>query len=458
LPVERTYREAQEQSVRKVRQLTYVLAYDDLVTPVSRVFSLEGIKRPIVFGRSEKEGEIGFLAPSELRVPDRWASGQHALLERRGDADVLRDNGSRNGTYVNGRVIDEHRLADGDLIEIGHSLFCYRIAESSAVDALSAAGDGARLGKTRTFCPEVTALCADLARLAPSREPILLLAETGSGKEVAAQMIHTLSGRSGAFCPVDCGAIPETLFESTFFGHRRGAFTGATDSRTGEILRADGGTVFLDEVANMSVTAQAKLLRVIEANEVTAVGDTSAQKVDVRWIAATNRDVFANDAAFRSDLLRRLAGYVARIPPLRARREDMGELAAFLLREAGVDKASISAAAGRKLFSSPLPGNVRQLRTVLRSAAILAGDGPIEISHLGVLDADAGDGEGGPGPGPGAGVDDRSSRSPAHGEIEAALEEHGGNVVRAAKQLGTHPRQLYRWIERHAIDLQRYRD
>jgi DNA-binding NtrC family response regulator len=300
----------------------------------------------------------------------------------------------------------------------------------------------------------------DLERIAPSREPILILAETGAGKEVTAAAIHAWSGREGALCAVDCGAIPESLFESTFFGHRRGAFTGAADSRDGEIVRADGGTLFLDEVANMSAAAQAKLLRVIETGQVTAVGAADPRAVDVRWVAATNRDLVAEemvaDGRFRADLLRRLAGHVARIPPLRARREDLGVLTAHLLAEAGATNASIKVGAARALFGSSLPGNVRQLRTVLRAAHLLAGGHPIDMHHLGEGLAAPGavePEESGPESSPA-----RSRKSAPGADVVArALAAAGGNVVRAAASLGVHARQLYRWIEKYELDLDAYR-
>jgi transcriptional regulator of acetoin/glycerol metabolism len=194
-------------------------------------------------------------------------------------------------------------------------------------------------------------------------------------------------------------------------------------------------------------------LRVIETGQVTPIGGADPRAVDVRWIAATNRDLFAEPCGFREDLLRRLAGYVARVPPLRARREDLGELTAHLLRDAGIASASITAPAGRALFASALPGNVRQLRTTLRSAAILAGDAPIDVHHLPAPEpaTPAAEAERGS-------IDDKKAAAPTAADITAALTAAGGNVVRAAAALGAHPRQLYRWIERFAIDLSQYRD
>ncbi|MBI4510145.1 MAG: sigma 54-interacting transcriptional regulator [Deltaproteobacteria bacterium] len=436
------------------RLLVYVLGYDDLLEQASAKFHLDHLPRAMTLGRAADDRPVGVRPPHALRVPDPWMSGDHATLERRGDAYVISDLGSRNGTYVNGSRVAEHRLADGDLIEVGHSLFCYRAVDLSLALLLDQPEENLRMGPTRTFCPEVALLLSDFRRIAQSKEPVLLLAETGAGKEIAASEIHRQSGRKGPFCPVDCGAIPEGLFESTFFGHRKGAFTHATESRLGEIPRADGGTLFLDEVANMSPSAQAKLLRVLEDGKVTALGAPEATLVDVRWVAATNRELMG-DPAFRSDLLRRLAGYVGRIPPLRRRREDLGVLASHVLQEAGIRAASITSAAARRLFCDPFDGNVRQLRATLRSAAFLAGGQAIDERHLPELAPPLVDGE----TAPQVAEQGRQARKgpPSPEQLEAVLAATKGNVVRAAAALGTHPRQLYRWLEKANLSPDKYR-
>jgi sigma-54 dependent transcriptional regulator, acetoin dehydrogenase operon transcriptional activator AcoR len=450
-----TLEESAGRPARRLRLLTVVLSYDDLLADIGQTIALDGVKRPLAIGRALDEQPTA-LRDGELRLQDRWSSGGHAEIDLQGGADVVRDLASRNGTYVNGVRIDEHRLADGDLIEVGHTLLCYRLVDEALVEAMGEAGGAPALGPTRTRSPEIASLLRDLERIAPSRESVLILGETGVGKEVVAAEVHRRSRRKGALGLVDCGAVPESLFEATFFGHRKGAFTGASEAREGEIERADRGTLFLDEVANMSVPSQAKLLRVLEDGKVTPLGASEAVSVDVRWVAATNRDLFAETGGgFRSDLLRRLAGYVARVPPLRRRREDLGTLSAHLLRDAGITRASITAAAGRKLYTSAFPGNVRELRTTLRSAALLARDQPIDLAHLPAYEPP--DDSAAPAPVPAEQQSGRSAAAPTSPELEALLEQFGGNVVRAAKQLGTHPRQLYRWIEKHGLSLDKYR-
>jgi len=341
----------------------------------------------------------------------------------------------------------------------GPSQSLSRVSQTSTVPPVASLQTWAPAEQDRVPSTQVVALARDLARIGPSVEPVLVLAETGAGKEVVADALHRLSGRSGKFRAVDCGAVPENLFESTFFGHRKGAFTGAEEARTGEIALADRGTLFLDEVGNMSAAAQAKLLRVMETGKVTPVGAANAETVDVRWVAATNRDLFAEDGSFRQDLLRRLAGYTARLPPLRRRAEDLGVLTAHLLREAGIAKAAITPAAARALYASAFPGNIRQLRTSLRAAALLAADKAIDLAHLPATGGGAGAGSDAAEPSErGDSAAKKRVKAPTAAELEAVLAAAGGNVVRAAEQLGTHPRQLYRWLERYAISLDKYRE
>jgi len=428
--MDETLEEPEEVAPKQVSALVRVLSYDDLLDPQPGVYRLAGRKRPIRIGRGDD--------PEDLAFPDPWMSSEHASIKGRGGADVLVDAGSRNKTYVNGRAMKERRLADGDLIEIGHTAFVYRRVDEQLLDALGT--DGIAFGPTKTLCADLAAVARDLSRIARSPESVLVLGPTGAGKEIAAAMIHAASGRPGPLVAVDCGAIPEALFEATMFGHERGAFTGASEPKIGEIERANGGTLFLDEIGNLPAPSQAKLLRVIETGVVTSVGG-SARAVDVRWVAATNRDI-VDDEGFRGDLLRRVGGYVARLPAVSKRREDLGVLSAYLLAEAGISSASMAAPAARAFFSGPFDGNIRELKSALRTAALLADGEPIDRGHL--PDAGAVDAE----PEPTAGDADA---------ITAALEATSGNVVQAAKKLGTHPRQLYRWIKQFELDLDRFR-
>lgn len=461
-----TWQNKSEADVPKVAVLVPVLDYEDLTASDSGACLVLGDEKEILFARTET-GALVYDGSGTISVPDRWVSSRHAQMRLLGEDPLgprrmLSDLGSRNGTCVNGEPIDaEVRLIDGDVLEVGHRLFCYRIVDVDLAERLRSPGAAFSIGPTTTRCPAVAALTDDISQIAPSELPILVLGETGSGKEILAKAVHDASGRTGAFVAVDCGAVPESLFEATFFGHRRGAFTGALEHRTGEILRADGGTLFLDEVANMSLACQAKLLRVIEEGLVTAVGATDSARVDVRWIAATNSTNLGDASAFRPDLLQRLSGYIAKLPPLRRRRDDLGVLAAHALSEAGIERASISAEAARRLFAHPLPGNIRQLRNVLCGAAMLARDRSIEPRDIEHLEAtpDEAPGEVEPSQKPREVPGAKSSSRP---EVDAALlestlESTGGNVLAAARILGRQPRQIYRLMERFQISLERFR-
>jgi DNA-binding NtrC family response regulator len=436
------------QSTHRACALFVVLSYDDLLAEPQAVFVIpKGVS--LTVGRGPAGMGSASLQKDSLQLPDPFASGRHAVIEPCDGGHRLRDQESRNGCYVNGERVTEHVLTNGDLVEVGHTLLCYREASGDTLAEL--ARRPARLGPTRTLCPAMAELAAQMARIAATRDPVLVLGETGAGKEIIARAIHEWSGRTGELRAVDCGAVPETLFESTFFGHRRGAFTDAQQARTGEMVLAHQGTLFLDEVANMGAGSQAKFLRSLETGQVTPLGANAAQTVDVRVVAATNRDLMVDHQGFRLDLLNRLAGFVVRLPPLRARREDMGILGRHFLMDAGVTEARIRPAAARCLFGASFPGNLRQLRACLRSAATLAGREPIDVEHLSALAAE---------PATTAAValvSDERREKPDANLIQAVLLEAGGNVVHAARALKTHPRQLYRWMERFDIDPTQYR-
>jgi len=227
----------------------------------------------------------------------------------------------------------------------------------------------------------VTRLASEVNRVAESDFTVIIVGETGSGKEVVARAIHEASSRSkGPFIPVDCGAIPETLLESELFGHERGAFTGAEVQKSGKFEVAQGGTLFLDEISNMPLSSQAKLLRVLQEKKVYRVGGTRAIQVNVRLLVASNQDLheLALSSAFRRDLFYRLNEFTITIPPLRERKEDIPYLAKRFLDNANLELSKqvkgFSETALNTLFAYNWPGNVRQLRSIIRRAALLADD------------------------------------------------------------------------------------
>jgi transcriptional regulator with GAF, ATPase, and Fis domain len=291
---------------------------------------------------------------------------------------------------------------------------------------------------------------------------VLIEGETGTGKEVVARAIHATSPRAGApFVAVNCTALPETLLESELFGHRRGAFTGATQDQPGLFEAASGGTILLDEVGEMPPSMQAKLLRVLQDGEVVPIGDRRARRVDVRVISATNRDLLAavEQGAFREDLYYRLSAFPIRLPPLRERREDIPLLVQRFLEEAaerhGKAIAGIEPAALDQLVRYDWPGNVRELKNEIERAVALAGAGEtIALPHLSLRLRPAVAAGGPPAPRPGP-RDVRALRA-ARAAFEArhiasVLREHAGNVTRAAEALGLSRFMLQRKMKEYGL-------
>ena len=246
-------------------------------------------------------------------------------------------------------------------------------------------GDGGLLGAAPAF----RAALDTLRQVAPSSATVLLLGESGTGKELAARLLHDLSPRAaGPFVPVNCAAIPETILESELFGYERGAFTGAAQRREGRFERAHGGTLFLDEVADISLAVQVKLLRVLQDGVVERLGGKQPLQVDVRIVAATNRDLGAEVRAgrFRDDLFYRLDVVAVRLPPLRSRREDVPLLAAvFLRRFAEQNKKELggfTSAALEALESYDWPGNVRELQHAVERAVVLCAGKEVDFPDL----------------------------------------------------------------------------
>ncbi|MGW8268098.1 MAG: sigma-54-dependent transcriptional regulator, partial [Longimicrobiales bacterium] len=302
-----------------------------------------------------------------------------------------------------------------------------------------------------TFGDPVMALVVSaIEKVAPTNATVLLLGESGTGKEVAARTIHRLSNRrDGPFVPVNCAAITDTLMESEIFGHEAGAFTGATGARRGRLELADGGTLFLDEIGELKPELQAKLLRVLQERRFERVGGTRTIQVDVRWIAASNRDLEAmiREGTFREDLYHRLAVFPVTLPPLRERKEDVLPLAESLLAricgDLGRPSLRLDDSVGAFLRRVPWPGNVRELANVLERAAILA-----EGERLGAADLSATVGAADRGPGR---TLPRTMAEMEEAAIREALEAADGHRKRAAEILGIGERTLYDKLKQYGI-------
>ncbi|MDB5366341.1 MAG: sigma-54-dependent Fis family transcriptional regulator [Rhodospirillales bacterium] len=296
--------------------------------------------------------------------------------------------------------------------------------------------------------PAMLASLALLKRAAPSGANVLLLGESGTGKGVLARELHRLSARADKpFVAVDLGAVPETLFESELFGHKRGAFTDAREDRPGRFLAADGGTLFLDEIGNLPPHLQRKLLTVLERQEVIPVGGDQATRIDVRLITATNlpRLELASEAVFRQDLLYRINTVEIVLPPLRERREDIGALLEHFLalyaRKHQQPRRRLMPAALEALESYGWPGNVRELQHAVERATILAGGDALTEADFPMLTTTRRP----------QGADAATLDSMERGAVERALAAHGGNISRAAASLGLTRAALYRRIEKHGL-------
>ena len=320
------------------------------------------------------------------------------------------------------------------------------------------------VGRRDDPCPTVSPLMRVLDRLiakvAPTDSTVLVSGESGTGKGVVARAIHQQSLRADrAFIPVNCGAIPENLLESEFFGHTKGAFTGADRARKGLFLEADKGTIFLDEIGELPLALQVKLLHVLEAKEVRPLGSEQVRKVDVRIVAATNRDLreMANAGRFREDLYFRLSGFSIHVPPLRERREDIPALLRYLLAHGAerfgvVGRLVIDPDAEEILNAYDWPGNVRELENVLQRATILAEHGRITVADLPpqitpvlpLLGANAASPQGN---GP---LRDHV-REFEHTLILRAIEDNGGDRRTAAQRLGIGLSSLYRKLEEYEL-------
>jgi len=297
-----------------------------------------------------------------------------------------------------------------------------------------------------------------VAMAAPTNGRVLIYGENGTGKELVARTIHALSRRrSGAFVEVNCAAIPEELIESELFGHVRGAFTGAVADRRGKFENADGGTLFLDEIGDMSVKTQAKVLRVLQEQTLEAVGSTTRIKVDVRVLAATNKDLQAEIRAgrFREDLYFRLSVIPIFVPPLRERQEDVPLLAdhfmAEFAREYGRRVKTFEPGAISVLQHYPWPGNVRELRNVIERLMIMVPGDAISQPDLAFLDHDAAV-EPDAAPSGGARLTLHEARDRFERElILRTLAEQQGNMSRTAEVLGVERSNLYRKMKAFGI-------
>jgi DNA-binding NtrC family response regulator len=392
----------------------------------------------LTFALGRDEITIGRASECDVVLAHESLSRRHVKL-RLSPVITVEDLGSRNGTRVRGAPItagEPATLAVGETFQVGkfHLLVARARRQPSQLSA------SVRAESLRVIDPTSAAVGSVVRDLAASPLNILVLGETGAGKEVLAQTIHDLSKRAGAFIRANCAAMAPSLIESELFGHEKAAFTGASASRVGLLEAAERGTFFLDEVGELPEAVQVKLLRAIETREITRIGAVKPIALDVRFVAATNRDLAIEvaEGRFRSDLFYRLDGATLVIPPLREHRERIAPLARQFAGAAPLDTDTI-----KRLEEHDWPGNVRELKAVIERAAVLAAGGPIKPKHIAITPVKA-----------------RAAQTPVpvspeeadeRQRIIEALDACAGNQTRAAKLLGVSRATLVNKLAIHRI-------
>jgi transcriptional regulator of acetoin/glycerol metabolism len=390
---------------------------------------------------------IGRDAECAIHLANSDVSRQHATLRR--DAEpgsiFIADLGSRNGTHVNGQRVRVAPLQTNDVVRMGGCVFAVSDDPSSFSEIAPGLLGGALLRRA----------LAALQKVAPTRLPIVLEGETGTGKELVARAVHTFSGRKGRFVAVNCAALPQGLAEAELFGYRRGAFTGAERASPGFFRSADGGTLLLDEVSELPLAVQAKLLRALEENAVQPLGEALPVPVDLRIVVAGQNSLFeaVKRQQFRADLLARLNGLTLYLPPLRERRSDVPLLFSHFLRElraSGMPRLEPEFVECLTLHDWPF--NVREVLQLARRLAVLQdGESVLRAQHLPrEMSADADSRPSNP-------VEPVASPPAAPtidlGRLLAALRDTGGNLTRAAAQLGVSRQRAYRLLQEQSVDL-----
>jgi transcriptional regulator with GAF, ATPase, and Fis domain len=395
---------------------------------------------------------VGTSATCDLRLTDDTVSRMHFELRSSEGSCVLTDLSSTNGTFVDGVRVHSCQAVSGATVRCGRTTIRVHVGESRiAIPISSRFAFGELIGAS----VEMRRLYAVLERVAPTDATVLVEGETGTGKEVVARAIHGASQRaSRPLVVVDCGAFADQLIESELFGHVRGAFTGAITSRRGLFEEADGGTIFLDEIGELPLGLQAKLLRLLETREVRPLGANVTHKVDVRIVAATNRALAqaVNDGTFREDLYYRLAVVEILIPPLRARRDDVLLLARHFHKAYAGPDAPFPMGLVPTLMSRGWPGNVRELRNFIERA--------VAIQWISDTDAEVASPEKELPPGMAALIPVHLPLTEARDVwnkrfeslyIRALLKRTGGNVTQAAAAAGVNRRWLQRLMTQQRL-------
>jgi transcriptional regulator with GAF, ATPase, and Fis domain len=423
---------------------------------------LKGVDRGREYVIASDVIRVGKSGENDLVLADETVSRVHFEIVRDAKGYLVRDLRSTNGTFLDGAEIREAYIRAGSVIAAGAAHIKFQPFEER-IEILPS--DKERIGELVGRSLRMREIFGLVERIAPTDATVLLEGETGTGKDLVARTIHALSRRKGGpFVVVDCGAVAGSLIESELFGHEKGAFTGAAAARQGAFELAHGGTVFLDELGELSLDLQPKLLRVLEQRELRRVGGSKTIKVDIRVIAATKKDLRSEveKGKFREDLYFRLSVVPMTTPPLRERREDVPLLVEHFLRslgaQAGVTPPAVDDATLAALQAHDWPGNIRELRNVLERAIALGGDPRRMIAPLG--DAGAGGGAGG---GAAASLLDFDPELPFREHKERWSDEFerrylawllgraDGNISKAARDADMDRKYLHKLLKKHGI-------
>ena len=420
--------------------------------PRYRVVVVDGPDQGRSLEGAGEEVSVGTADANDLVLTDTAVSRHHIAIAPTPRSHLVRDLGSTNGTAINGVGIERAYLAPNAIITIGGTRLRFEVGSGVASTALSTEN---RWGRALGASEAMRRIFAVLPKLAESDATILLEGETGTGKGLLASAIHEASPRAaGPFIVIDCGSIPPNLIESELFGHEKGSFTGSTGQRIGAFEAGKGGTVFLDEIGELPLDMQPKLLRALEEKLVKRIGGNSQIKLDIRVIAATNRDLRSeiNRGRFRSDVYYRLNTFRLRVPPLRERRDDIAMLITHFYEQLARDGGQPPAELIADLVRHDWPGNVRELRAAVERTVLL-GDPKVwrELSEetpvapapekaLRVVD--------------GMSFREAKERAVAEWEreyVRALSEQHEGNLSRAARAVRMDRNHLRELLVRHRI-------
>jgi transcriptional regulator with GAF, ATPase, and Fis domain len=391
--------------------------------------------------------KVGSIADAGMPLTDTTVSRYHVELEARPDGVRVRDLESKNGTYLAGTRIQEVIVEDQAVITVGKTGLKISMIEAD----LGVPEAQASFGKVIGASPAIRQLFGILEKVAPTDSTVMLLGETGTGKEVLAESIHQASKRQGKpFVVVDCGAVAPTLIESELFGHVRGAFTGAVSDRNGAFIEADGGTIFLDELGELPLDLQPKLLRVLEGGTVRRVGEDKHRRVDVRIIAATHRNLEKEIEAgkFRRDLYYRLAVVLVEVPPLRDRLDDIPLLANHFVKSMGRGDFELPRGLMARFAAYHWPGNVRELRNLVERSLAGADVDPLPNESMSARSLETNEG-----------ITDLPFKEAKERLVEsftkeylvALLDKCNGNISQMAREAGIARNYVHRLVTKYGL-------